>query len=209
MSAVEKQSCHDQEKLCYPLLRLCATGCASLWLRSCGRHCNVDFLKTIRWSIHRELQEEVLNGQASKSQQAEDLRRPRKRQRTLEPISETRYSLGSALDADLIGAWVTVAGAVDDSRIDAVEVASVEKSSGKTTRARYASRHRFNLPAEANGAGAYLYQEKKGRYFLLSSGAVDEPIQGDFADLVGQEVKVAGEYGSASYILYNAKVSAK
>ena len=127
----------------------------------------------------------------------------------LEPVSEVRYRLDTSMDAQLVGSWVTVAGTVTDSHIDGVEVATVEKSSGKTTRAGTLVSTAPNLPAEANGAGAFLYQEKKGRYFLLSSGAPGVPIQGDFTALLGQEVKVVGEYGDASYILYNAKVSAK
>lgn len=127
----------------------------------------------------------------------------------LEPVSETRYQLTTKLDDTLVGNWLTVAGSVADHTIADAEVTSVEKSTGKSTRAGTIVATAPNPPAEANGAGGFLYQEKKGRYFLLSSGAPDEPIQGDFQTYVGQDVKVSGEYGDTSYILYNVKVSAK
>ncbi len=127
----------------------------------------------------------------------------------LEPISGTRYHLGKRLESDLVGSWLTVAGSVEDQSILSPEVTSVEKIAGKSTRAGTIVATAPNLPPEANGAGGFLYQEKKGRYFLLSTGAPGEHIDGDFSAYVGQDVKVVGEFGDASYILYNVRISAK
>jgi hypothetical protein len=127
----------------------------------------------------------------------------------LEPISEVRYRLQGKIDGNLVGSWVTVAGEVQEGTIVDVSVTSTEKSSGRSTRAGTIVATAPNLPPEANGAGGYLYQPKKGRYFLLSSGAPGAPVQGDFRGYVGQDVKISGELRGVSYILYNAKVVAK
>lgn len=127
----------------------------------------------------------------------------------LEPVSEQRYQLEGVSGADLVGSWVTISGEVNGEVIRNAKIDNVEKSAGKVTRAGTITASAPNLPAEANGQGGYLYQEKKGRYFLLSSGPADQPITGDFSQFVGQEVKASGELGKVNYILYNAKVSAK
>lgn len=127
----------------------------------------------------------------------------------LEPVDETRYHLTGDIDTRLIGQWMTVQGRVDGTHIADAVVASVEKNSGKVTRAGLLVNQAPTLPPEANGKGAYLYQQSKGRYILVSDGSVDGPVSGDFSAFLGQEVKVAGEFGTANYILYNAKVSTK
>lgn len=127
----------------------------------------------------------------------------------LEPISEIRYQLQGEIDCALIGSWVTVTGEIGEGGIANAAVTSVEKNSGKSTRAGTMVATAPNLPPEATGAGGYLYQAKKGRYFLLSSGAPGEPVQGDFRTYLDQEVKVSGELKGSNYILYNAKVAAK
>lgn len=127
----------------------------------------------------------------------------------LEPVNETRYQLIGDIDAGLVGQWMTIQGEVEGERIANAAVANVEKNSGKVTRAGLMTNIAPALPPEANGQGAYLYQESKGRYLLISDGPVDEPVRGDFSDLIGQDVKVAGEFGTANYVLYNAKVSLK
>lgn len=127
----------------------------------------------------------------------------------LEPVSETRYELSESLDSELVGCWITVAGTVEATTISAPEVSSIDKNTGKTTRAGTIVATAPHLPPEANGKGGFLYQEKKGRYFLLSSGAADEAIQGDFQEYVGQDVKVTGEFGESNYILYNVRVALK
>jgi hypothetical protein len=127
----------------------------------------------------------------------------------LEPVSETRYTLDGEVDNELIGQWLTVEGQVDEETVNAATITSVEKSSGKVTRSGVLVEDPPNRPAEANGAGGYLYQEGKGRYYLLSEGELGDPIQGNFDKLVGQNVRVRGELGHVSYILYNAKVSVK
>jgi hypothetical protein len=124
----------------------------------------------------------------------------------LEPVSETRYRLQGEIVRDLIGSWVTVAGDVEEETIANAAVIGVEKNSGRSTRAGTIVATAPNLPPEANGAGGYLYQPKKGRYYLLSSGAPGAPVQGDFSAYIGQDVKVSGELRGVSYILYNAKV---
>jgi hypothetical protein len=127
----------------------------------------------------------------------------------LEPVNETRYHLAGDIDADLVGQWMTIQGQVDGSHIADAVVANVEKNSGKVTRAGLLVDQAPALPPEANGQGAYLYQQSKGRYLLVSDGPVNSPVSGDFRAFVGQEVKVAGEFGAVNYVLYNAKVSAK
>jgi hypothetical protein len=125
----------------------------------------------------------------------------------LEPVSETRYQLQGEIGCDLIGFWVTVAGEVEGGAIANVAVIGVEKNSGRATRVGTIVATAPNLPPEANGAGGYLYQPKKGRYYLLSSGAPDKPVQGDFSTYIGHNVKVSGELRGVCYILYNAKVA--
>jgi hypothetical protein len=127
----------------------------------------------------------------------------------LEPVSEKRYYVQREMQSDLAGSWVTVAGNVQDSTIVDAEVVSVEKNAGKATRAGTIVAEAPNLPPEATGQGGYLYQQKKGRYLLLSTGKPGEPVQGNFSQYVGQEVKASGEFGDASYILYNVKISTK
>jgi len=127
----------------------------------------------------------------------------------LEPVDETRYHLAGDIDAGLVGQWLTVQGRVNGNHVADAVVANVEKNSGKVTRAGLLVDQPPALPPEANGQGAYLYQQSKGRYILISDGPVDGPVSGDFSAFLGQEVKVAGEFGTASYILYNAKVSTK
>jgi hypothetical protein len=127
----------------------------------------------------------------------------------LEPVSEQRYRLEGETGADLVGSWVTINGEVNGEVIRKAKIANVEKAKGKVTRAGTITATAANLPPEANGQGGYLYQEKKGRYFLLSSGPADQPVTGDFSQFVGQEVKAIGELGEVNYIMYNAKVSAK
>lgn len=127
----------------------------------------------------------------------------------LEPVSETRYRLNGEIDTGYVGQWLTVQGQVKDESIANAAVASVEKNTGKVTRSGTLVMEAPNLPPEANGQGGYLYQPTKGRYLLLSSGATDEPVAGDFSQFEGQAVKVRGQFGASNYILYNAKVSAK
>ena len=127
----------------------------------------------------------------------------------LEPVNEVRYRLNGEVDRGLVGQWLTVQGEVDGERIKNAAVANVEKNRGKVTRSGLLTDAAPTVPPEANGQGAYLYQQSKGRYLLISEGPVDSPVQGDFSDLVGSQVKVAGEFGEANYILYNARVSAK
>jgi len=127
----------------------------------------------------------------------------------LEPVNETRYQLIGDIDMALVGRWMTIQGEVDGQRIANAAVANVEKSNGKVTRTGLMTDAAPALPPEANGQGAYLYQESKGRYLLVSDGPVNEPVRGDFSGLLGQDVKVTGEFGAANYVLYNAKVSAK
>jgi len=127
----------------------------------------------------------------------------------LEPVHETRYQLIGDIDTALVGQWMTVQGQVEGARIADAIVANVEKNSGKVTRAGLLTDSAPALPPEANGQGAYLYQESKGRYLLVSDGPVDEAVSGDFSALIGKDVKVAGEFGTANYVLYNAKVSPK
>lgn len=127
----------------------------------------------------------------------------------LEPVNETRYQLFGDIDAALIGQWMTVQGEVEGQRIVNAAVANVEKNSGKVTRTGLMTDIAPALPPEANGQGAYLYQESKGRYLLVSAGPSDEAVSGDFSALIGKEVKIAGEFGTANYVLYNAKVSPK
>lgn len=127
----------------------------------------------------------------------------------LEPVNETRYQLIGDIDAALVGQWMTIQGEVEGERINKAAVSNVEKNSGKVTRIGLLTNVAPALPPEANGQGAYLYQESKGRYLLVSGGPVNEPVSGDFSDLLGRDVKVAGEFGTANYVLYNAKVSPK
>lgn len=127
----------------------------------------------------------------------------------LEPVNEVRYQLDSEVDGELVGQWLTVQGEIDGERIENAAVANVEKNTGKVTRSGLLTDAAPALPPEANGQGAYLYQQSKGRYLLISEGPVDSPVQGDFSGLVGSQVKVAGEFGEANYILYNARVNAK
>ncbi len=127
----------------------------------------------------------------------------------LEPVNEVRYHLSGDIDSELVGQWVTIQGQVEEGRIEAVAVANVEKNSGKVTRAGLLTDSAPALPPEANGAGAFLYQQSKGRYLIVSAGAVDEPVSGDFSALLGQDVKVSGEFGTANYVLYNATVRQK
>jgi hypothetical protein len=127
----------------------------------------------------------------------------------LEPLKEVRYRLQGEIDGNLVGSWVTVAGNVEECTIANAAITNIEKRSGRSTRIGTIVATAPNLPPEANGAGGYLYQPKKGRYFLLSSGAPGEPVQGDFRGYVGQDVKISGELRGASYILYNAKVMLK
>ncbi len=127
----------------------------------------------------------------------------------LEPVNETRYHLSGEIDAALVGQWMTVQGQVEGAHIADAVVANVEKNSGKITRAGVLLEQAPVLPPEANGAGAFLYQQSKGRYLLVSDGPVDAPVSGEFTALIGQDVKVTGEFGAANYVLYNAKVSAK
>jgi hypothetical protein len=127
----------------------------------------------------------------------------------LEPISETHYRLQGEIGSDLVGSWVTVTGDVEADTIADIAVIGVEKNSGRSTRVGTVVATAPNLPPEANGAGGYLYQPKKGRYYLLSSGAPGAPIQGDFSAYIGQDVKVSGELRGVSYILYNARIGAK
>ena len=127
----------------------------------------------------------------------------------LEPVNETRYELFGDIDAGLVGQWMTVQGQVEGQRIANAAVTNVEKNNGKVTRAGLMTDAAPALPPEANGQGAYLYQESKGRYLLVSDGPVDEAVRGDFSALIGKDVKVAGEFGTANYVLYNAKVSPK
>lgn len=127
----------------------------------------------------------------------------------LEPVNETRYQLVGDIDAALVGQWMIVQGQVEGQRIGDAVVANVEKNSGKVTRSGLLTDSAPALPPEANGQGAYLYQESKGRYLLVSDGPVDEAVSGDFSALIGKDVKVAGEFGTANYVLYNAKVSPK
>lgn len=127
----------------------------------------------------------------------------------LEPVNETRYHLSGDIDAALVGKWMTVQGQVEGAHIANAAVTNVEKDSGKVTRIGLLLDAAPALPPEANGQGAYLYQQSKGRYLLVSEGAVDAPVSGDFATFLGQDVKVTGELGAANYVLYNAKVSAK
>ncbi|MGB5051190.1 MAG: hypothetical protein WBO46_19745, partial [Caldilineaceae bacterium] len=116
----------------------------------------------------------------------------------LEPVNETRYLISGDIDAALVGQWITIQGQVDGERIKQAAVANVEKNSGKVTRSGLLTDTAPTLPPEANGQGAYLYQAGKGRYLLISDGPVDAPITGEFSDLLGQEVKVAGEFGTAN-----------
>jgi hypothetical protein len=125
----------------------------------------------------------------------------------LEPVSEKRYHIQGEMDPDLAGSWVTVSGNLQGDVIADAEVTNVEKSKGKATRTGVIVEDAPNLPPEATGEGGYLYQQKKGRYLLLSTGAPGEPVQGDFSQYTGQEIKVSGEFGNASYILYKVKVS--
>lgn len=127
----------------------------------------------------------------------------------LEPVSEMRYRLLGEIDCAHVGSWVTVAGDIAATTVTNAAVVTVEKNSGKSTRAGVIVITAPNLPPEANGAGGYLYQSKKGRYFLLSSGAPGEPVQGDFSAYVDQDVKVSGELKGSSYILYNVKIAMK
>lgn len=127
----------------------------------------------------------------------------------LEPVNETRYQLFGDIDTALVGQWITVQGEVEGQQIANAAVTNVEKNSGKVTRAGLMTDTAPALPPEANGQGAYLYQESKGRYLLLSDGPVNEPVRGDFSGLLGQDVKVTGEFGTVNYVLYNAKVSPK
>lgn len=127
----------------------------------------------------------------------------------LEPVNEVRYQLDCKVDGELVGQWLTVQGEVEGERIENAAVASVEKNTGKVTRTGLLTDAAPALPPEANGQGAYLYQQSKGRYLLISEGPVGSPVQGDFSGLVGSQVKVAGEFGEANYILYNARVNAK
>jgi len=127
----------------------------------------------------------------------------------LEPVNETRYHLLGDIDAALVGQWMTIQGQVEEDRINDAVVANVEKNSGKVTRAGLLVDKAPALPPEANGAGAFLYQQSKGRYLLVSDGPADAPVSGDFAPLLEKNVKVTGEFGTANYVLYNAKISAK
>lgn len=127
----------------------------------------------------------------------------------LEPVNETRYQLSGDIDTALVGQWMTIQGQVEGERIANAAVANVEKNSGKVTRSGLMTDVAPALPPEANGQGAYLYQGSKGRYLLVSDGPVDEAVSGDFSTLIGKDAKVTGEFGTANYILYNAKVSAK
>lgn len=127
----------------------------------------------------------------------------------LEPVDETRYHLAGDIDTGLVGQWMTVQGRVDGTHVADAVVASVEKNSGKVTRSGLLLHQAPTLPPEANGQGTYLYQQSKGRYILVSDGPVDGPVSGNFSAFYGQEVKVAGEFGTANYILYNAKISTK
>ncbi|RLT35347.1 MAG: hypothetical protein DWI57_15680 [Chloroflexi bacterium] len=127
----------------------------------------------------------------------------------LEPVNETRYQLSGEIDAALVGKWMTVQGQVEGTQIANAAVTNLEKDSGKVTRLGLLLNTAPALPLEANGQGAYLYQQSKGRYLLVSQGAVDAPVSGDFSAFLGQDVKVMGEFGAVNYVLYNAKVSAK
>jgi len=127
----------------------------------------------------------------------------------LEPVNETRYRLSGDIDAALVGKWMTVQGQVEGEHIANAAVTNVEKDSGKVTRSGLLLDEAPGLPPEANGQGAYLYQQNKGRYLLVSNGPVDTPVSGDFAAFLGQDVKVTGEFGTVSYVLYNAKISVK
>lgn len=127
----------------------------------------------------------------------------------LEPVNEVRYQLAEKVEPALVGKWLTVQGEIEEQRIKKPSVANVEKNSGKVTRTGLLTDAAPMLPPEANGEGAYLYQQSKGRYLLVSDGPVDSPVSGNFSDLVGSEVKVSGEFGEANYILYNARISAK
>jgi len=125
----------------------------------------------------------------------------------LEPVNETRYQLSGEIDPALVGQWMTIQGQVEENRIVNAVVSNVEKNSGKVTRAGLLVNSAPSLPPEANGAGAYLYQQSKGRYLVVSDGAVDAPVSGDFTPLLGQDVKVTGEFGAANYVLYNTQIS--
>ena len=127
----------------------------------------------------------------------------------LEPVTETRYAVNGDVDSELVGEWLTIQGTVDGQTVKGAKVTRVEKSTGKVTRSGVIVADAPNLPAEANGAGGFLYQAKKGRYMLLSQGDVNEPIQGDFGKYAGKSVKVSGKFGDKTYILYNVKVTAK
>lgn len=128
----------------------------------------------------------------------------------LEPVDERRYTLaGDKAAAELVGTWVTVAGEIDGRRIEEPEIVNVEKYTGRVTRAGVIVDSAPNLPPEATDQGGYLYQESKGRYFLLSEGNIDEPIRGDYSQYVGKPVRVTGTFADAPYILYKTRVSEK
>ncbi|MCL4835346.1 MAG: hypothetical protein KJZ86_23105 [Caldilineaceae bacterium] len=127
----------------------------------------------------------------------------------LDSVSEIRYTLSGEIDGDLVGQWLTIQGEMEENHIANATVTNVEKSIGKVTRNGLLVDSAPARVPEANGLGAYLYQQAKGRYILISDGPVDAPVSGDFAGLVGQDVKIAGEFGKSNYVLYNARVSAK
>ncbi len=127
----------------------------------------------------------------------------------LEPTTETRYRLDTPVEASLVNAWVTVQGELEDSVLRQAEVVRVEKNTGKVSRRGVIVETAPNLPPEYNGQGGILYQPDKGRYYLLSTGPVDEPIQGDFSAYVDKNVDVRGQFGEKSYILYNAQVKVR
>lgn len=127
----------------------------------------------------------------------------------LEPTTETRYFLSRPMSPELVNTWVTLQGELEDSVLRDPQVIRVEKHTGKVTRRGVMVESAPNLPPEYNGQGGILYQPDKGRYYLLSAGPTDEPVQGDFQAYLGKSVHVRGEFGEPIYILYNVQVKVR